>query len=424
MRSKDNSLDVPAGVQRPADTGSAGEFALDAEPVECGGDPTVAIEAAPDHSPVRASRGIRHVPAPASVLPESQRNHALDGLRGIAALSVAVGHCFMIIGGVTMWESSIRNFPGMNGTDIALRLVSLLVPAESAVMVFFVLSGYVLWTSYQRKDFRFVADLPDYVCSRTYRLFPVAIMSALPLGLLIDASARELVLNMLLVHRSLNGVLWTLQVEVAASLQLFAIWCLTRGVGWKVAVALVLSISAVPFFRGNPYVVFVPAFIFGASITLVPVSVWRRSWIIGPAIVALVVTNLLFGFGGVSRCFEILGATALVGAVVAGRFGFLRARVSHFFGAISYPFYLTHPIGLFLAGPVVQSLPLASPFVKVFALAASSIAVAVPIAWVLHVFVEDPVLRARPRIRVALPPSRSGSRPGFMRTAASAILRN
>nr|WP_294556081.1 acyltransferase [uncultured Rhodopila sp.] len=357
-------------------------------------------------------------------MPESQRNHALDGLRGLAALSVAVGHCFMAIGGLTMWESSIRNFSGMNGTDIALRLVSLLVPAESAVMVFFVLSGYVLWTSYQRKDFRFVADLPDYVCSRTYRLFPVAIMSALPLGLLTDASARELVLNMLLVHRSLNGVLWTLQVEVAASLQLFAIWCLTRGIGWRMAVALVLSIAAVPFFRGNPYVVFVPAFILGASISLVPPAIWRRKSIIGAAIVALVITNLLFGFGGVSRCFEILGATALVGAVVAGKFGFLRARVSHFFGAISYPFYLTHPIGLFLAGPVVQSLPLASPFARVFALAVGSIAVAVPVAWLLHVFVEDPVLRARPRIRVALAPARSGGRPGFMRTAMSAILRN
>ena len=93
-----------------------------------------------------------------------------------------------------MWELSIRYFAAMTGTDIALRLVSLLAPAELAATVF-VLSGYVLWSSFQRKNFRFIADLPDYVCSRTYRSFPLAIMSALPMGLLTYASVKELVLT-------------------------------------------------------------------------------------------------------------------------------------------------------------------------------------------------------------------------------------
>jgi peptidoglycan/LPS O-acetylase OafA/YrhL len=137
----------------------------------------------------------------------------------------------------------------------------------------------------------------------------------------------------------------------------------------------------------------------------------------------LVITNLLFGFGGVSRCFEILGATAVVGAVAAGRFRFLRSRTSHFLGAISYPFYLTHPVGLLLAGPVVQSLSLASPFARVFALAVSSIAVAIPLAWVLHVFVEDPLLRARPRIRIADVTAKSGTRRGVFPAVLSTILR-
>jgi peptidoglycan/LPS O-acetylase OafA/YrhL len=327
----------------------------------------------------------------------TQRNQALDGLRGIAAMSVALGHCFMIIGGRTIWESSIREFAVMNGTDIVLRLVSLLFPAESAVMVFFVLSGHVLWTSFQRKDLRFFAGLPDYVSARVYRLFPLAIMSALPLGLLTDASAKELVMNMLLLHRNLNGVLWSLQVEVVASLALFALWGLTRGIAWRLLLVLVAAVAAVPFFRGNPYVVFMPAFILGASISSIPARFWRRGSILGAGVAVLVVTNLLFGFGGVSRCFEILGATVLVGAVAAGRLRLLRSRVSLFLGAISYPFYLTHPIGLSLATLLVQSLPLESPLVRVFALAVTSIPIAIPLAWLLHVCVEDPVLRARPR---------------------------
>jgi len=266
-----------------------------------------------------------------------------------------------------------------------MRLVSLVFPAESAVMVFFVLSGHVLWTSFQRNRFTFFADLPVYVTARVYRLFPLAIMSALPLGLMTDASARELVMNMLLLHRSLNGVLWSLQVEVVASLGLFcAVGGVTRGIGWKLVLALVISVAAVPFCRGT-YVVFLPAFILGASISSVPPRVWSNGTIVSIAVVVLVVTNLLFGFGGVSRCFEIV-------------LRFLRSRVSVFLGAISYPFYLTHPIGLALGGPVVQSLSLASPFARVFALAVTSVALAIPLAWLLHVCVEDPVLRARPRI--------------------------
>jgi peptidoglycan/LPS O-acetylase OafA/YrhL len=328
-----------------------------------------------------------------------ERNPSLDGLRGLAAMSVALGHCFMTVSGQAMSESTIRTFAVMSGTDIALRLVSLLFPAESAVMVFFVLSGHVLWTSFRRKKLRFFADLPDYVSARVYRLFPLAIMSAVPLGLLTEASAKELVMNMLLLHRSLNGVLWSLQVEVVASLVLFALWGMTGGTGWKLLLALVMAIAAVPFFRGNPYVVFWPAFILGASISLIPPRVWGRGLIISIGVTGLLVTNLLFGFGGVSRCFEIVGSTILVGAIAAGRFRFLRSRGSLFLGAISYPFYLTHPIGLVLAAPLMQSLSLTSPFTRVFALALTSIVLAIPLAWLLHVFVEDPVLRMRPRFR-------------------------
>jgi peptidoglycan/LPS O-acetylase OafA/YrhL len=189
-----------------------------------------------------------------------------------------------------------------------------------------------------------------------------------------------------------------LQVEVVASFALFAVWGLTRGIAWRLLLALVAVVAAVPFFRGNPYIVFMPAFVLGASISSIPPSFWQRGWILGAGVAALVLTNLVFGFGGVSRCFEILGATVLVGAVAAGRFRLLRSRVSLFLGAISYPLYLTHPLGLTLGMPLLQSLPLESPFARVFALAVISVPIAMPLAWLLHVCVEDPVLQARPRI--------------------------
>jgi peptidoglycan/LPS O-acetylase OafA/YrhL len=284
-----------------------------------------------------------------------------------------------------------------------MRVLSALFPSDAAVMVFFVLSGHVLWGSFERRRYRFFADLPDYACARIYRLFPLTIVSALPLGLLTSAPAPELVRNMVLLSNSLNTVLWSLQVEVVASFALFALWGVTQagvtpGRGWKLLLALVLGFAVTPLFRGVGAVVFFPAFILGASISSVPDRFWCNRFVLIGGIIVLVFTNVVFGHGGITRCFEMAGATVLVGAVAAGRLGFLRGRVPLFLGAISYPFYLTHVIGLAIAEPFLATLTTGSPFVMIAARSASSIALTIPLAWALHVFVEDPVLRARPRI--------------------------
>jgi peptidoglycan/LPS O-acetylase OafA/YrhL len=322
----------------------------------------------------------------------------LDGLRGMAALSVALGHCVMHVTGLALWTTSLRDFPAMPGADIAMRLFSTLVPADPSVMVFFVLSGHVLWGSFQRKRLRFFSGLPDYACSRVYRLFPLVIVGAMPFGFLAAAPARELVLNMLLLSKSLNGVMWSLQVEVVASLSLFALWGLTRGTTWKLVLALVLAFAATPFFRGQGAVVFFPAFILGALISSVPARVWQAAWFIAAATAMLFFTNIFFGHGGITRCFEMVGAAVLVGAVANGRLPFLSGRVPVFLGAISYPFYLVHPLGVMGAAPLLAMMPGAPALVSIAVMAAVSIPMTIPLAWLLHVFVEEPVLRARPRI--------------------------
>ena len=132
-----------------------------------------------------------------------------------------------------------------------MRMFSTLLPSDAAVMVFFVLSGHVLWRSFQRRQMRFLAGLPDYVSARIYRLMPLVIVTGLPIGLLSTASASELVRNMLLLSTSLNNVEWSLQVEMVASLTLFALWGLTRGASWMLLLALVLTFGITPLFRGQ-----------------------------------------------------------------------------------------------------------------------------------------------------------------------------
>lgn len=348
------------------------------------------------------------VPADAAA---ASRNPGLDGLRGVAALSVALGHSVLQVGGIGLWGSRLRDFPAMPWTDILVRLISALAPSDAAVIVFFVLSGHVLWSSFQRKNLRFLADLPDYACARLYRLFPLAIASGLLLGLSLEASARDLALNMLLLSHSLNGVLWSLQVEVVASLSLFAVWGVTRATTWKLLLAFAISMGATAAFRGNPYIVFFPAFILGASISLVPVRILQRRWIVAAAITVLILTNVILGHGGITRCFEMAAATILVGAVSRGQLQFLRSRTIMFLGAISYPFYLTHWVVLAAAGWIMDQLSLGSPYVGVAITAAVSVTLTIPVAWLLHVGVETPALKARPRL-----PRGPGGRPARLRT--------
>lgn len=338
-------------------------------------------------------------PVPAAAAPPGgTRNPGLDGLRGIAALSVALGHCIVQVTGLALWATSLRDFPSMAAADVGMRVASALFPSDAAVMVFFVLSGHVLWGSFQRKQSRFFTGLPGYVAARLYRLYPLVIVSAIPIGLLSAAPAWELARNMLLLSDSLNGVLWSLQVEVVASFALFAVWGLTRGTGWKLGVALVLAFGATPLFRGFGPVVFFPAFILGAGISLVPARVWRHGSLVLAGVVILLFTNVILGHGGITRCFEMAGATVLVGAVGSGQLPFLKWRLPLFLGAISYPFYLTHEVGLALTKPWLAALPPLPSAAMILVLAVSSIALTIPLAWALHVCVENPTLRARPRL--------------------------
>ena len=111
----------------------------------------------------------------------------------------------------------------------------------------------------------------------------------------------------------------------------------------------------------------------------------------------LLFTNIVLGHNGIDRYFEIACATVLVGAVAHGRFQFLRTRLALFMGAISYPFYLTDVVGLLCAERYMNPHWSASPLIMFAIRAGASIVVTIPLAWLLHIFVEDPMLRARPR---------------------------
>ena len=48
------------------------------------------------------------------------RNHALDSLRGLAALAVALGHCVLAVTGQGAWALRLADFPGQDAATAAV----------------------------------------------------------------------------------------------------------------------------------------------------------------------------------------------------------------------------------------------------------------------------------------------------------------
>jgi len=325
------------------------------------------------------------------------RNLALDGVRGLAALSVALGHCMLIVAGMDVWSKTAFDFPAMPAQEIAGRLMHLLFPGNGAVMVFFVLSGYVLWGSFARKR-PTTADVPDYIVARLFRLLPLVVATTLLYWLVTSPSPGELIANMLLLSTGMNKVLWSLQVEMIGSMVIFIAWLFARNDPIKLFIALCVVAAAVPFFRGNQFVVYLPAFLLGALIHHVPARIWQSRALLVAALLVLLLPSIVFSYRGVTRLLEILAAVAIVGCVAAQRPPLLESAPIKFLGAVSYPFYLTHPLGMAGALNFIGPLPGMNFLFQFGVYALVSLLISLPVAWLLHVTVEMPALRWRPRL--------------------------
>src|ERR1700730_4256942 len=136
---------------------------------------------------------------------------SLESIRGLAALTVCLFHAAAI---PFMGAPIVR-------TDSALWL---LFNGYGAVVLFFVLSGYVLRLSLERK-----AEAPplvltrDYLVARIFRLFPVIVATVVLftcIDWLVHGEQPQLGLvirNAVLLDTTIIGPFWTLQVEVFGS---------------------------------------------------------------------------------------------------------------------------------------------------------------------------------------------------------------
>jgi peptidoglycan/LPS O-acetylase OafA/YrhL len=282
---------------------------------------------------------------------ETVRESRLDALRGVAALSVAAGHCVTAFSARPLYNKTLFELGDFNGTDFALRFLHLLFNADAAVLIFFVLSGHVLFGSLKRSDSNYLAEFGRFTLKRVYRIIPAVAVSFLPLVLFLNqVTALDLVANMLLLKINLNGVTWTLQVEMAAVLVIYLIFLFSR-----IPVLLLvpfLILSYLFYSDWYPmYFKYFPAFFLGYFVSYL--RNYRAALIKTalPAILGLLLSDFFLGYKTNWSLFgQLISASIIISAAPYSRlFRILDWKIFSFLGKISFSFYLYHAIGALIA---------------------------------------------------------------------------
>jgi len=172
------------------------------------------------------------------------RDLPLEGLRGLCALSVFYGH-------------AIAPIPCLDPAYSPPAPLWWLDMSSTAVLVFFVLSGYVIGLTV-RTSFTAPA-VRGYLARRLLRLAPVNTAAVLISWALAPRTALGTVLGNLGILENYNpylfgwrvpvmlnnAALWTLNFEMVYYLMFLAIWRLAPRAGWILCLLSVLTVAAV-----------------------------------------------------------------------------------------------------------------------------------------------------------------------------------
>ncbi len=352
-----------------------------------------------------------------------ERYERLEALRGAAAMAVALGHSFMVL--------------RMSGesADAAFWLMRIF-NGHAAVIIFFVLSGFVLGLSLRRDTDPFWRKWVCFSIRRIWRIWPAYAVSGFLIWTVLvifhsphafDTASdwfndfhrqrpgwSSLATNTFFMDVAVNPVTWTLTIEIVCSLLLpFLHWITERwakfGVALVVLVTVGLEIGIRPEFRGTMawysylwlfycgYLVSGPAAAFfdrlnhqvrlAASLSIV-------------ALIVLLMAQSLFGTGRLRNLVEGVSAVWLIAAIARQKswraLKILDWPIARFYGRISYSFYLWHlPVLLLFARYSLSkwSSPMAAqPLLACALLSVSSVACCTAITFLSYRFVELPFI--------------------------------
>lgn len=330
----------------------------------------------------------------------------LQSIRGIAAAAVMVGHA-MVYYDTPMW----------------FHRLAILSNGRAAVVIFFVLSGYVLTRSLSKSAFDRAAVLRFYV-QRLFRIYPaVWVASAMGLGYLfllhwqipvqhegdlIRSQFRTDRFDTLHIVASIAGMttfilpqLWTIFVELVASIALPGIaFIALRRPGWfPVLVGAAFSVSVL--FPNTYYhtTMYFMDFVVGAGLAIpgVAETIFFRAparHMVAACLFGLAMTqeigtdywNPWVHLGETWFAYNIIGT--LIGA--ERRVAILKSPVLILLGDISFSLYLLHYVILCTLAKAFVLLPAMNISLLNVLLTLATCVVSLPLAWLSFTYIEKP----------------------------------
>src|SRR5258706_7139630 len=355
---------------------------------------------------------------------------------------VGAAHAGMLqIGGVwIVW------WPGQYGESVPGLIYWTLFNGVGAVYLFFVLSGFVLARSLDREaDSSLARAAVHFALGRILRLYPAVGATILTFTLIFYATGASLsgvpvgaftldgvVANLTLWKATIDGVTWSLQVEVLATPLIF-VAALIAAARWGVALVaagaallVALSFSNV---GTNGFNVFPAQYLNAAYLFVLGVLAQRIG---GRLLAAVPYPAQLFALVSATAVFllarrvipvsadslrwhmlcEGLAAVCIVSIVAFGRsdrlLDILDRPTLRFYGRISYSFYLLHPLSWMLltqmSGPINEVLLRTQipGWLAAILIFAAILILTTPIAWLSWRYVEVPARRLSYYLRAPL----------------------
>jgi peptidoglycan/LPS O-acetylase OafA/YrhL len=356
----------------------------------------------------------------------------LESLRGLAALAVAVAHAFAMFrvdGSYWLWSIPFLHQTPMQ--KLFMGVTAVLNP-DFAVVLFFVLSGYVLTSSLERgvRGRSYLSLFGAYYIRRAFRLFPPMWFSILLCAtayyfIHIDApsitpffrsmavppSLAAVVGNIFLISFGVNSVTWTMSVEVVGSVLLPVFWLVSRSSGAKgsFAVFVILVFTALVFRHYNFR--YVPCFQVGLLLALFPKLREPGKNGLGVVVTVLLLTGLSRLFSShwaILLVANTLAAYLLIAALSVGsieRLGsLLRVSLIRILGRVSYSFYLFHLLVFIVVLSLAERLPVVSfpPLWSTFIVGGVGLIASAIVAVVVYEFIEIPSIRIGKRLASAI----------------------
>lgn len=334
--------------------------------------------------------------------PQETRYASLDGLRGVASLIVVGYHALLVVPAISaLYIDKANPHPLSVEWWLYNTPLRLLFAGHEAVLVFFVLSGFVLTLPFLGRPPTARSTLA-YYGRRIVRLYvPVWASVALALALALavprnpalggwmgthhDPTASNVWHDLLLLlgTSNLNSPLWSLTWEVWFSLLMPVMFLLIRVLRvarwWWAAVPMLMLVSAASRFDAVRHALpaswltadllqYLPVFAIGMLLAanragVVSVASRVRSWwpIVVAALLLTVSPTLIApnGYGALQAFAYLLSLTGVT-AVVALAFASpvrraLEARPVHWAGTRSFSIYLVHEPILVAAALLVHA---------------------------------------------------------------------